>query len=75
MTFKLFNALNEVFKQHKEIHLRHYPPPRKTLFKGDGLIGKYNENTDINEIELDMKTYRYATLYIVDGDSYNELKY
>ena len=73
MTFKLFNALNEVFKEHKEVQLRHYEP--SVGLEDFGIANRYNENTDIREIDLDMKQYPYASLYIIDGDSWEELKY
>ena len=74
MTFRLFNALNEVFKEHKEVHLRHYPVDKR-MSSSFGRVNKYDENTDIREIDLDMKQYPYASLYIIDGDSCEELKY
>jgi hypothetical protein len=73
MTFKLFNALNEVFKEHKEVHLRNYEPTDK--LEDYGTIGRYDEDSDIEEINLDMKTYPHAKLYVFDGDFYEELKY
>jgi hypothetical protein len=73
MTFKLFNALNEVFKEHKEVHLRNYAPTDE--LKDYGTIGRYNEDSDIEEINLDMKTYPHAKLYVFDGDFHEELKY
>lgn len=69
MTFRLFNALNEVFKEHKEVHLR---------IKDCGCwetIESYDEDTDINEIDVDMKKYPNAELFIFDGDFHEELKY
>ena len=74
MTFKLFNALNEVFKEHKEVHLRNYPVDKR-MKSSCGRINKYDENTDIREIDLDMKQYPYASLYIIDGDFCEQLKY
>ena len=74
MTFKLFNALNEVFKEHKEVHLRNYA----LIDESDsdyGTLGRYDEDSDIEEINLDMKTYPNAKLYVFDGDFYEELKY
>ena len=73
MTFKLFNALNEVFKEHKEVHLRNYEPTDK--LEDYGTIGRYDEDSDIEEINLDMKTYPHAKLYVFDGDFHEELKY
>lgn len=74
MTFKLFNALNEVFKEHKEVHLRNYAPTDE-LDSDYGIVGRYDEDSDIEEINLDMETYPYAKLYVFDGDFYEELKY
>ena len=69
MTFKLFNALNEIFKEHKEVHLRNYAPTDG--LEDYGTIGRY----DKEEINLDMKTYPYAKLYVFNGNFHEELKY
>lgn len=73
MTFKLFNALNEAFKEHKEVRLRNYEPADE--LEDYGTLGRYDEDSDIEEINLDMKTYPNAKLYVFDGDFYEELKY
>ena len=73
MTFKLFNALNEVFKEHKEVHLRNYAPTDG--LEDYGTIGRYDKDSDIEEINLDMKTYPYAKLYVFNGNFHEELKY
>ncbi len=75
MTFKLFNALNEVFKEHKEVHLRNYTWFDELKDYDYNTVGRYDEDSNIEEINLDMETYPYAKLYVFDGDFYEELKY
>lgn len=69
MTFRLFNKLNEVFKTGKQVILREYSNTCKDYYN----IGYYDENSDIMDIENDMKYYYDAKLFIFDGDSYEEL--
>lgn len=71
MTFKLFNALNEAFKEHKEVCLR-----VKDCDCGCWeTIRHYNEDTDINEIDVDMRKIPNGELFIFDGDFYEEFEY
>lgn len=69
MTFRLFNKLNEVFKVGNEIVLRRY----SDTFRDYCNMNYYDENSDIMDIDNDLKEYPYAKLFVFDGYSYKEL--
>ena len=65
MTFKLFSMINKAFEEYNEVHLMDD--------EGAGLIATYDENTDIDDIDLGMKMFPHASLYVFNGDSYEKL--
>ena len=78
MTFKLFNTLNRLFQQGKQIALR-IPDDEFTGEEWDDegdwiTVATYDENADIDEINHDIEQHPDGKLFIFDGDFYEELE-
>ena len=76
MTFKLFNTLNNLFQQGKQIALR-IPSEIEDVWDEEDewtTVATYDENVDIEEISHDIENYPDGKLFIFDGDFYEELE-
>ena len=76
MTFKLFNTLNNLFQQGKQVVLR---IPSEIEDKWDEedewtTVATYDEDVDIEEISHDIERYPNGQLFIFDGDFYEEVE-
>ena len=76
MTFKLFNTLNNLFQQGKQIALR-IPSEIEDVWDEEDewtTVATYDEDVDIEEISHDIENYPDGKLFIFDGDFYEELE-
>ena len=75
MTFRLFNTLNNLFQQGKQIALR-IPSEIEDAWDDEDewtTVATYDEDVDIEEISHDIENYPDGKLFIFDGDFYEEL--
>ena len=76
MTFKLFNTLNSLFQQGKQIALRIPSEIGDAWYDEDEwtTVATYDEDVDIEEISHNIENYPDGKLFIFDGDFYEELE-
>lgn len=68
MTFKVFNALNELFKQGKTVALRQYDDD------GYHTVATFDQDDEIGCVDDYLKRKPNGELFVFDGDTYEEVE-